>query len=154
MRALTASDPEQVGPYRITGLLGVGGMGRVYLAASPGGRQVAVKVIRPELADEPGFRERFARETSAAQAVSGAFTAAVVGADPQGAAPWLATLYVPGLSLAEAVARHGTLPEPSVYALGAGLAEALQAIHAAGLIHRDLKPSNVLLAADGPRVID
>ncbi|MFD8969344.1 phosphate ABC transporter substrate-binding protein PstS [Streptomyces sp. NPDC059568] len=154
VKALTADDPEQVGPYRITGRLGVGGMGRVYLAASPGGRQVAVKVIRPELADEPGFRERFAREASAAQAVSGAFTAAVVGVDPHGAAPWLATLYVPGLSLAEAVARHGTLPEPSVYALGAGLAEALQAIHAAGLIHRDLKPSNVLLAADGPRVID
>ncbi|MEV0036287.1 phosphate ABC transporter substrate-binding protein PstS [Streptomyces sp. NPDC050804] len=153
-KALTADDPEQVGPYRITGRLGVGGMGRVYLAASPGGRQVAVKVIRPELADEPGFRERFAREASAAQAVSGAFTAAVVGVDADGEAPWLATLYVPGLSLAEAVGQHGTLPERSVYALGAGLAEALQAIHAAGLIHRDLKPSNVLLAPDGPRVID
>ncbi|MFE2596636.1 phosphate ABC transporter substrate-binding protein PstS [Streptomyces sp. NPDC059396] len=154
VKALAVGDPESVGPYRLTGLLGIGGMGRVYLAASPGGRQVALKVIRPELADEPGFRERFAREASAAQAVSGAFTAAVVGADPHGAAPWLATLYVPGLSLAEAIGRHGPLPEWSVYALGAGLAEALQAIHAAGLIHRDLKPSNVLLASDGPRVID
>ncbi|MCL7376332.1 phosphate ABC transporter substrate-binding protein PstS [Streptomyces sp. 35G-GA-8] len=154
MKALAVGDPRHVGPYRITGRLGAGGMGVVYLGSSPGGREVAVKVIRPELADEPGFRERFAREASAAQAVSGAFTAAVVGADPHGEAPWLATLYVRGLSLAEAIARHGTLPEWSVCGLGAGLAEALQAIHAAGLIHRDLKPSNVLLAADGPRVID
>lgn len=154
VNALTADDPQQVGPYRITARLGAGGMGNVYLASSSGGRQVAVKVIRPELADEPGFRERFAREASAAQAVSGAFTAAVVGADPHGRTPWLATLYVPGLSLSEAVVRHGTLPVSSVCALGAGLAEALQAIHAAGLVHRDLKPSNVLLASDGPRVID
>ncbi|WP_405796666.1 phosphate ABC transporter substrate-binding protein PstS [Streptomyces sp. NBC_01506] len=154
VKPLTAGDPRRVGPYRITGRLGTGGMGQVYLASSSGGRQVAVKVIRPELADEPGFRKRFAREASAAQAVSGAFTAAVVGADPHGQTPWLATLYVPGLSLSEAVGQHGTLPEWSVCALGAGLAEALQAIHAAGLVHRDLKPSNVLLASDGPRVID
>ncbi|TVL91456.1 PQQ-binding-like beta-propeller repeat protein [Streptomyces sp. SAJ15] len=154
LEALTAGDPSWVGPYRITARLGAGGMGRVYLGCSPGGRAVAVKVIRPELTDDPGFRARFAREAAAAQAVSGAFTAAVVGADPRSVPPWLATLYVPGLSLAEAVARHGPLPARSVWALGAGLAEALQAIHAAGLIHRDLKPSNVLLAADGPRVID
>ncbi|WFB10786.1 PQQ-binding-like beta-propeller repeat protein [Streptomyces sp. LX-29] len=154
VEALTAGDPRWLGPYRITARLGAGGMGQVYLGCSPGGRAVAVKVIRPELTDDPGFRARFAREAAAAQAVSGAFTAAVVGADPHSVPPWLATLYVPGLSLAEAVARHGPLPARSVWALGAGLAEALQAIHAAGLIHRDLKPSNVLLAADGPRVID
>ncbi|WKX69208.1 serine/threonine-protein kinase [Streptomyces sp. XD-27] len=154
VEALAADDPRWVGPYRITGRLGAGGMGRVYLGRSPGGRAVAVKVIRPELTGDPGFRARFAREAAAARSVSGAFTAAVVGADPDSVPPWLATLHVSGLSLAEAVARHGPLPARSVWALGAGLAEALQAIHAAGLVHRDLKPSNVLLAADGPRVID
>jgi eukaryotic-like serine/threonine-protein kinase len=151
---LLPTDPASAGPYRLVGRLGAGGMGRVYLARSPGGRQVAVKVIRPELADEPGFRVRFAREVAAARNVGGIFTAPVVDADTDGPVPWLATAYVPGPSLAEAVAQRGPLPADAVRGLGAGLAEGLQAIHAAGLVHRDLKPSNVLLARDGPRVID
>lgn len=151
---LERSDPRQVGPYSILGRLGAGGMGRVYLARSPGGRAVAVKTIRPEFTDDPEFRQRFAREAAAARAVSGAFTAAVVDADPYGDPPWLATVHVAGISLDATIARHGPLPESSVLALGAGLSEALQAIHVAGLVHRDLKPSNVLLAPDGPKVID
>lgn len=129
-------------------------MGQVYLAQSPGGRTVAVKVIRPDLAAERGFRERFAREVAAARGVSGMFTAAVVDADPDADLPWMATAYVDGPSLADVVGEHGPLPPEEVFALAAGLAEGLQAIHRAGLVHRDLKPSNVLLAADGPRVID
>jgi serine/threonine protein kinase len=129
-------------------------MGVVYLARSPGGRTVAVKVIRPDLAEEPGFRTRFAREIAAAKGVNGMFTALVVDADTEGPVPWLATAYVPGPSLAVAVEQQGALPPDSVLALGAGLAEGVQAIHAAGVVHRDLKPSNVLLSADGPRVID
>ncbi|MGW0826908.1 serine/threonine-protein kinase [Streptomyces sp. NPDC002845] len=144
----------KIGPYRIVGRLGSGGMGWVYLGRSPGGREVAVKVARPELAAEPEFRERFAREVAAARVVSGAYTAAVIDADTEAELPWLATMYVPGPSLAEAVRTDGPLPEPQVRRLGAGLVEALQAIHAAHVVHRDLKPSNVLLAADGPRVID
>ncbi|MDX3588486.1 serine/threonine protein kinase [Streptomyces europaeiscabiei] len=148
------SDPLRIGPYKIVGRLGSGGMGWVYLGRSPAGREVAVKVARPELASEPEFRERFAREVAAARVVSGAYTAAVVDADPTAELPWLATLYVPGPSLAEAVRADGPLPEAQVRPLGAGLVEALQAIHAAHVIHRDLKPANVLLAQDGPRVID
>ncbi|GAA2329181.1 serine/threonine-protein kinase [Streptomyces cuspidosporus] len=154
MSELQPTDPRQVGRYRITGLLGAGGMGRVYLGHSPGGRLVAVKVVRPDLAEDPGFRRRFAREVAAARKVNGFFTAAVVDADPDGSPPWLATAYVPGLPLDKAVAAHGPWPAESVRALGAGLAEALEAIHAAGLVHRDLKPSNVLIAPDGPRVVD
>ncbi|MFI6939580.1 serine/threonine-protein kinase [Streptomyces sp. NPDC050418] len=148
------SDPLRVGGYRIVGRLGSGGMGWVYLARSRAGRPVAVKVVRPELVADPAFRLRFAREVAAARAVSGAFTAAVVDADPDAELPWLATLYVPGPSLSEAVRSGGPLTEPYLRRLGAGLVEALMAIHAAGIVHRDLKPSNVLLAADGPRVID
>ncbi|NUU25682.1 MAG: protein kinase [Streptomycetaceae bacterium] len=148
------SDPQRVGPYQIVGRLGSGGMGWVYLGRSATGRLVAVKVVRPELAEEPQFRDRFAREVNAARAVGGLYTAAVVDADTSGDTPWLATVYVPGPSLAEEVARHGPLAEPQVRLLGAGLAEALRAIHAVGVVHRDLKPSNVLLAPDGPRVID
>src|SRR5690348_10904722 len=151
---LRRGDPLSVGPYRLLGRLGAGGMGQVFLAQSPGGRLVAVKVIRPELADEPGFRARFAREVSAARKVSGLFTALVVDADAEAELPWLATAYVAGPSLAEAVEEHGPLPVASVRALAAGLAEGLAAIHAAGVVHRDLKPANVLLADDGPRVID
>jgi eukaryotic-like serine/threonine-protein kinase len=151
---LQPGDPRSVGPYRLLGRLGSGGMGQVFLGRSAGGRLVAVKVIRPDLGEEPGFRTRFAREVAAARNVSGLFTALVVDADVEGPMPWLATAYVPGLSLNEAVASQGPLPVDSVVALAAGLAEGLQAIHAAGVVHRDLKPSNVLLADDGPRVID
>jgi hypothetical protein len=129
-------------------------MGQVYLACSPGGRAVAIKVIRPDLAEKRGFRARFAREVAAARGVSGMFTAAVVDADPEAELPWMATAYVDGPSLADAVEEHGPLPPEAVLSLAAGLAEGLQAIHRAGLVHRDLKPSNVLLAGDGPRVID
>ena len=129
-------------------------MGRVFLGVSPGGRPVAVKAIRTELAADPEFRARFGREVAAARRVSGMFTAQVVDADVDGPVAWMATAYVPGPSLAEAVDMHGPLPEASVLALAAGLAESLNAIHAAGVVHRDLKPSNVLLAEDGPRVID
>ncbi len=151
---LQAGDPQQVGPYRLVGRLGAGGMGQVFLARSAGGRLVAVKVIRAELADEPGFRARFAQEVAAARRVSGLFTAVVVDADVSGEVPWLATGYVAGPSLSDAVDTHGPLPAYSVLTLAAGLAEGLQAIHAAGVVHRDLKPTNVLLADDGPRVID
>ena len=154
MEPLEAGDPAQLGSYRLVARLGAGGMGRVYLARSRGGRRVALKVIRSELADNPDFRARFAREIASARAVSGAFTAAVLDADPLAPTPWLATEFVAGPSLSEALREHGPLPVESVLALAGGLAEALAVIHRAGVIHRDLKPSNVLLAADGPRVID
>jgi hypothetical protein len=151
---LQPGDPAQIGPYRLAGVLGAGGMGRVFLGWSPDGRAVAVKVIRPELASDPGFRIRFRREVAAARAISGLYTAQVVDADTESASPWLATAYLDGPSLNEAVTSYGPLPAATVLALAAGLARALAAVHAMGLVHRDLKPSNVLLAADGPRVID
>ncbi|MFI8949033.1 PQQ-binding-like beta-propeller repeat protein [Streptomyces sp. NPDC053750] len=151
---LEAGDPERVGPYRIVGRLGSGGMGRVYLARSPGGRATAVKVVHEELAEDPAFRRRFGREVASARRVTGPFTAPVVDADPDADLPWLATAHVPGVALGAAVATHGVWPERFVRALGSGLAEALEAIHRADVVHRDLKPSNVLLAPDGPRVID
>lgn len=144
----------RIGPYRVIRELGAGGMGRVLLAVSRSGRAVAVKVVRPELSADPSFRSRFKAEVDAARAVGGAFTAPVVDADPEGPRPWLATAYIPGPPLSDAIAAHGPMPEPTLRVLGAGLAEALAAIHRAGLIHRDLKPSNILLTADGPRVID
>jgi serine/threonine protein kinase len=151
---LQPDDPQSIGPYRLVGQLGQGGMGRVFLGVSPGGRPVAVKAIRAELAANPEFRARFGREVAAARRVSGVFTAQVVDADVDGPVAWMATAYVPGPSLAEAVDTHGPLPDASLLALAAGLAESLNAIHAVGVVHRDLKPSNVLLAEDGPRVID
>jgi len=147
-------DPERIGPYAVMGRLGAGAMGQVYLGRSTAGRLVAVKTVRVELAEEPGFRTRFAREVAAARRVSGVFTAAVVEADPEADLPWLATAYVPAPSLSTLVRRCGPLPVPAVRWLAAGCAEALQSIHAAGLLHRDVKPSNVLVAPDGPRVID
>jgi hypothetical protein len=154
METLQADDPQELGSYRLLRRLGAGGMGRVYLARSPGGRTVAVKVVRPDLAADGDFRARFRYEVEIARAVSGRFTAPVVDADPDAPLPWLATSYVLGPDLTDVVAAHGALPERTVRALAAGLAAALKDIHAAGLIHRDLKPSNVLLAADGPRLID
>jgi hypothetical protein len=136
------------------GRLGAGAMGRVYLGRSAAGRLVAVKTIKIELAEEPDFRTRFAQEVAAARRVSGAFTAAVVAADPEADMPWLATAYVPAPSLAALVRSCGPLPVPAVRWLAAGCAEALESIHNAGLVHRDLKPSNVLVSLDGPRVID
>ncbi|MFJ8820389.1 serine/threonine-protein kinase [Streptomyces sp. NPDC102467] len=151
---LAADDPRTVAGYRLAARLGAGGMGRVYLSHTRGGRAVAIKVVRPELADDADFRRRFRREMESARRVRGAYTAELIDGDADGVPPWLATLYVPGPSLAQAVARRGPLPLPALLWLTAGVAEALQAIHAAGIVHRDLKPSNVLLAADGPRVID
>jgi Protein kinase domain/RodZ C-terminal domain len=151
---LRAGDPRLIGLYRIVGRLGSGGMGTVFLGRSVGGRLVAVKVIRDDLAELDEFRARFRREVAAARKVSGLFTAPVVDADLDAPVPFLVTAYIAGLSLADAVSRHGPLPAASVLALAAGLAEGLAAIHSAGVVHRDLKPSNVLLAEDGPRVID
>jgi serine/threonine protein kinase len=151
---LSPEDPREIGPYQLVGQLGSGGMGQVFLGMSAGGRPIAVKVIRTELATDPDFRARFRREVAAAQKVSGLFTALVVDADLDSPTPWLATAYVAGPSLTEAVRDHGPLPVGTVLALAAGLAESLSAIHAAGVVHGDLKPSNVLLAEDGPRVID
>ena len=154
LQELLPGDPVQVGPYRLTGVLGTGGMGRVFLGWSSGGRPVAVKVIKPELAGDPEFRARFRREVAAARTISGLYTALLIDTDTDGPVPWLATAYVDGPSLNEAVSGYGPLPVESVLALASGLAEALTAVHAMGLVHRDLKPSNVLLASDGPRVID
>ena len=154
MKPLRSEDPRQVGRYQLLGRLGAGGMGEVFLGQSPGGRLVAVKLIRGELAADREFRVRFAREVAAARHVSGMFTAPVVDADLDAPRPWLVTAYVPGPSLAEAVDTQGPLPLSSVLTLAAGLAEGLEAIHAEGMVHRDLKPSNVLLASDGPRIID
>jgi len=147
-------DPEQIGGYVLIGRLGAGAMGQVYLGRSAAGRLVAVKTIKIELAEEPDFRTRFAQEVAAARRVSGAFTAAVVAADPEADVPWLATAYVPAPSLSTLVRRCGPLPVPAVRWLAAGCAEALESIHVTGLVHRDLKPSNVLVSLDGPRVID
>ncbi|MCT6777754.1 ABC transporter substrate-binding protein [Streptomyces sp. CS7] len=154
MRPLTSEDPRAVGPYRTLVRLGAGGMGVVYLARSAGGSLAAVKVIRAEHAADPGFRARFRREAEAAARITGPWVVPVLGADTEAREPWLATAFVPGPSLAQVVAAGGPLPPVTVRALGSRLAEALAAVHEAGLIHRDVKPGNVLLALDGPRLID
>ncbi|MCW2930256.1 MAG: afsK 2, partial [Actinomycetia bacterium] len=154
LQPLRRWDPERIGPYAIIGKLGAGAMGQVFLARSAAGRLVAVKTIRVELAEEPGFRARFAREVAAARRVSGVFTASVIEADAEADLPWVATAYVPAPSLSTLVRQCGQLPVPAVRWLAAGCAEALQSVHGAGLLHRDVKPSNVLVAPDGPRVID
>jgi serine/threonine protein kinase len=151
---LTGDDPAEIAGYQLRSRLGSGGMGRVYLALTPAGRPVALKVVRPDLGGDAEFRRRFRQEVDASCRVHGLYTAQVLDADPDASPPWLVTAYVPGPSLQQAVARHGPMPEQTVFVLLAGVAEALAAIHAAGIVHRDLKPSNVLLAPDGPRVID
>lgn len=154
MRPLEDDEPTVVGPYRLLGRLGSGGMGRVYLGRSAGGRTVAVKIVHPHFALDEEFRARFRREVAAARRVGGAWTAPVLDADPEARVPWVATAYAAGPSLTAAVADGGPLPAHSVRALGAGLGEALAAVHELGLVHRDVKPSNVLLTLDGPLLID
>ncbi|MFI6580187.1 PQQ-binding-like beta-propeller repeat protein [Embleya sp. NPDC050493] len=154
MEALRDGDPTRLGPYRLRGRLGEGGMGEVFLGTSPSGVRVAVKTVRPEFATDHGFRDRFRREIDLARRVDSAWTAPIAEADPDAQPPWLATEYLTGLSLSEAITRYGPLPEGALRVLGAQLAEALMAIHRAGLIHRDLKPSNVVLGRDRLRVID
>ncbi|WP_330347622.1 endo alpha-1,4 polygalactosaminidase [Streptomyces sp. NBC_00582] len=152
--SLSPGDPESMGGYALVDRLGSGGMGVVYLGRSDSGRQVAVKVVHPPYAQDQEFRTRFRQEVAAARRVSGAFTAPVVDADPDGAQPWMATLYVPGRTLSDVVAQDGPLRGRALRVLALGLVEALRDIHRAGVVHRDLKPSNVLMAEDGPRVID
>ncbi|MFF9636736.1 bifunctional serine/threonine-protein kinase/ABC transporter substrate-binding protein [Streptomyces bacillaris] len=154
MRPLTSQDPRAVGPYRTLARLGAGGMGVVYLARSAGGALAAVKVIRAEHAADPRFRARFRREAEAAGRITGPWVVPVLGADTEAREPWLATAFVPGPSLGEVVGARGALPAGTVRALGVRLAAALATVHAGGLIHRDVKPGNILLALDGPRLID
>jgi len=151
---LLPGDPARIGRYRLTGRLGAGGMGVVYLGAAKDGIPVAVKVLRPELAEDPEFRVRFTREVATLTRVEGMCTVRVIEADTAGPRPFLVTEYIDGPSLADYVERHGPLGAEMLYGLATGLAEALAAIHAAGIVHRDLKPSNVLLTAHGPKVID
>jgi WD40 repeat protein/serine/threonine protein kinase len=151
---LQPGDPEEIGPYRVLGRLGSGGMGQVYRGRTRGGRVVAIKVIRPELATDPEFRARFRREVAAARQVDAFYTAHVVDADPDASPPWMATVYVEGMSLREVVQAPGPYPVAAAIELGASLAEGLNAIHEAGLVHRDLKPANIIMASDGPRIID
>ncbi|GAA1696028.1 bifunctional serine/threonine-protein kinase/ABC transporter substrate-binding protein [Streptomyces yatensis] len=151
---LTASDPARIGGHRLLARLGAGGMGVVYLGRAESGELAAVKVILPEYADQPEFRARFRREVAAARRVDSPWAVPVTGADPDAPAPWLATAFVAGPSLAEAVATCGPLPPRGVRILGRMLARALTAVHDAGLVHRDVKPGNVLIAVDGPRLID
>lgn len=150
---LRPDDPQRVGRFRLLGMLGSGGMGRVYLGRADG-RLAAVKVIRAELADSVRFRQRFRHELQAVSRLGGGFTAGLIEADQDARQPWMATEYVPGLSVKEAVDRHGVLPVPAVWRMVGGVADALAAIHDVGIVHRDLKPSNVILALDGPKVID
>ena len=154
LEPLAADDPHSCGDFRLLGRLGSGGMGRVYLGHSVGGRTVAVKTVRPELAEDSEFRSRFRQEVAAARRVGSEWTAPVLGAETEGPRPWLATGYVAGPPLDAAVRDVGPLPEESVRALGVGLAQALIGIHGADVVHRDVKPSNVLLTLDGPRLVD
>jgi serine/threonine protein kinase len=154
MMRLRREDPRVVGTFRLHRRLGAGGMGVVYLGADKRGQRVALKVIRPELAEDQEFRSRFAREVSAARRIRGGCTARLVAADLEAERPWFATQYVPGPSLHDKVAENGVLPAAEVASIGAALAEGLVAVHEAGVVHRDLKPSNILLSPKGPRIID
>ncbi|WP_277953996.1 WD40 repeat domain-containing serine/threonine protein kinase [Saccharopolyspora soli] len=153
-RPLKPTDPATIGRYQLEAVLGEGGMGRVYLGHTPAGSSVAIKVVHREYAADWSFRRRFEQEVAAAKLVHGLYTVPVVDADVQADEPWLATAYIPGPSLQYAVAEYGPLPVDATLALLARVAEALESIHAAGVIHRDLKPSNVILTAEGPKVID
>ncbi|MFG2760453.1 serine/threonine-protein kinase [Streptomyces wuyuanensis] len=154
MIPLSTGDPLRLGPYRLLGVLGEGGMGKVYFGRDNTGRTAAVKVLRPELAHDGDLARRFVREARTAQAVTGGGVARVLGAQTEGGRPWIAAEYLPGPTLEEAVAAYGPLSEAGFRALAASLARALENIHAARLVHRDLKPANIVLTSDGPRVID
>ncbi|MFE7600255.1 bifunctional serine/threonine-protein kinase/ABC transporter substrate-binding protein [Streptomyces sp. NPDC057494] len=154
LQSLLPADPSTIAGYRLLGRLGAGGMGVVYLGRTDTGELAAVKVTHGDQADQPDFRARFRREVEAARRVSSPWAVPVTGADPDAPEPWMATAFVPGPSLGEAVRAHGPLPERSARILGGAVARALAAVHAAGLVHRDVKPGNVLLAVDGPRLID
>ncbi|WP_275562203.1 serine/threonine-protein kinase [Streptomyces sp. 5-6(2022)] len=154
MKPLGTGDPLRLGPYRLTGVLGAGGMGQVYLGRDSEGRIAAIKVLRPEVAHDPHMAQRFVREAHAAQAVRGDGVARVLAAQTEGGRPWIATEFLAGPTLDQAVERYGALEEPAVRALGAALVRTLHDIHGAGLVHRDLKPSNIVLTSRGPRIID
>ncbi|MGW6740238.1 serine/threonine-protein kinase [Streptomyces sp. NPDC055025] len=154
MMRLRREDPRVVGSFRLHRRLGAGGMGVVYLGSDRRGQRVALKVIRPDLAEDQEFRSRFAREVSAARRIRGGCTARLVAADLEAERPWFATQYVPGPSLHDKVAEEGPLPAAEVASVGAALSEGLVAVHEAGVVHRDLKPSNILLSPKGPRIID
>ncbi|WP_162948844.1 serine/threonine-protein kinase, partial [Streptomyces europaeiscabiei] len=154
MMRLRREDPRVVGSFRIHRRLGAGGMGVVYLGSDRRGQRVALKVIRPDLAEDQEFRSRFAREVSAARRIRGGCTARLVAADLDADRPWFATQYVPGPSLHDKVAEEGPMSAADVAAVGAALSEGLVAVHEAGVVHRDLKPSNILLSPKGPRIID
>ncbi|MGI5129600.1 protein kinase domain-containing protein [Pseudonocardia sp. CA-107938] len=154
MDPLLPTDPRTIGPFRVDGRIGAGGMGQVFLGADPHGRRVAIKVAHSELTKDPKFRERFRREIRMASTIPAWFTAPVLAADPDATPPWLATAFVDGPSLQERVREGGPLPAAQVAALGARLAAGLAIVHATGLVHRDLKPANVILSAQGPRLID
>lgn len=152
MEPLRAQDPPYLGPYRLLGRLGAGGTGEMFLGESPGQRKVTVNLVETKYARDPAFRQRFAREVTAAKTVSSPRTVQVVDADPDSNPPWLVTAYIPGPSLSAAVTRNGPFDPRAVCRLGAMLAEGLAAIHAGGLVHRDLNPANIILGADGPRI--
>ncbi|MFF3651180.1 serine/threonine-protein kinase [Streptomyces sp. NPDC002181] len=154
MMRLRREDPRVVGSFRLHRRLGAGGMGVVYLGSDRRGQRVALKVIRPDLAEDQEFRSRFAREVSAARRIRGGCTARLVAADLEAERPWFATQYVPGPSLHDKVAEEGPLTAAQIAAIGAALSEGLVAVHEAGVVHRDLKPSNILLSPKGPRIID
>ncbi|MFG3139704.1 protein kinase [Streptomyces sp. NPDC048211] len=154
MMRLRREDPRVVGSFRLHRRLGAGGMGVVYLGSDRRGQRVALKVIRPDLAEDQEFRSRFAREVSAARRIRGGCTARLVAADLEADRPWFATQYVPGPSLHDKVAEEGPLSAAEVASIGAALSEGLVAVHEAGVVHRDLKPSNILLSPKGPRIID